>query len=73
MLYVITMMNCSIAGNFLSAKHSADRILLEQLNAIQNPSLKEKLDRLLIKGAINAKLAFGMGLNEETDREKYAA
>ncbi len=45
-----------------------------QLKIDQNPSLKEKLDRLIIKTAINAKLAFGMGLDNpiEEDREQLA-
>jgi hypothetical protein len=62
------------AGDDLSLKHAADRLLIDQLNAIKDPSLKEKLDRLIIKTAINAKLAFGLGFENESlqTREKYA-
>jgi hypothetical protein len=57
--------NYVLAGNDLSKKHEYDRIMLQQLNSIKDPNLRERLDRLLIKGIINSKLAFGLGLNEE--------
>ena len=46
----------------LSEKHEADRIMLQQLNLITNPALRERLDRLLIKGIINSKLKLGVGV-----------
>ena len=49
------------SGDDLDKKHIADKILLQQLNAITNPTIRERLDRLLIKGAINTKLLFGAG------------
>ena len=61
------------AGDDLSKKHEADRIMLQELNAIQNPTLRETLDKLLIKGAINTKLKLGLGLlDPEKDREQLA-
>jgi hypothetical protein len=62
------------AGNDLSKKHEADRIMLKELNAIKDPTLRERLDRLLIKGAINAKLKLGFGIDlEEEEKEKLAS
>src|SRR5829696_5595827 len=50
------------SSSALSKKHESDRIMLNQLNAITNPTLRERLDRLLIKGIINSKLKLGVGL-----------
>ena len=56
------------AGDDLSKKHKADRIMLQQLNAIVNPTIRERVDRVLIKAAIGTKLKLGIGLeNEEKD------
>src|SRR5829696_2580044 len=52
------------AAEDLSKKHEADRIMLQQLNSITNPALRERLDRLLIKGIINSKLKLGVGLED---------
>ena len=48
------------AGEDLSRKHEADRIMLKMLNEIANPSLRERLDGLIIKGIINSKLKLGV-------------
>jgi hypothetical protein len=53
------------AGDNLSNKHDADRIMLEQLNSIQNPSIRERIDRLIIKGLIGTKLKLGMSIETE--------
>src|SRR5829696_6589906 len=61
------------AGEDLPKKHEADRLMMTHLNSIKNPALRERLDRLLIKGIINSKLKLGVGLLDlEKDREKYA-
>src|SRR5436853_7879578 len=39
--------------------------MLQQLNAITDPTFRERLDRLIIKGALKAKLFVGVGLAEE--------
>src|SRR5829696_4689785 len=54
----------------LSKKHKADRIKIQQLNLKTNPALRERLDRLLIKGIINSKLKLGVGLE---DREAHTS
>jgi hypothetical protein len=46
--------------------------MLKQLDAITDPTIRERLERLLIKGVIGTKLFLGVGLTEETNREKYA-
>src|ERR1700710_1782490 len=62
-------LNYRDAGEDLAKKHKADRIMLRMLNEITNPSLRERLDGLIIKGIINSKLKLGVGLS---DKEKYA-
>jgi hypothetical protein len=59
------------AENDLTKKHEADRIILEQLNSITNPTIKERLTRLLIKGEIDTKLKLGVGINID-DKEAQA-
>ena len=39
--------------------------MLQQLNAITDPTIRERLDRLLIKAAIGTKLKLGIGVNSE--------
>jgi len=46
----------------LQCKHDADRLMLKQSDAIIDPTNRERLDRLLLKGALNAKLAVGVGI-----------
>jgi hypothetical protein len=60
------------AGDDLTKKHDADRLMLQQLNAITDPTIRERLDRLLIKAAIGAKLKLGIGLNGETNKQRLA-
>src|SRR5438093_7555916 len=53
------------AGDNLEGKHIADRIMIDQLNAITDPTTRERIERLIVKGAIKTKLFFGVGLAEE--------
>lgn len=53
------------AGETLEAKHQADRQMIEELDAISNPSLRERIDRFLTKSAMKAKLAVGASLAKE--------
>src|SRR5438093_7344174 len=57
------------AGDNLEAKHIADRIMIDQLNAITDPTTRERLERLIVKGAIKTKLFFGVGLADELHHE----
>jgi hypothetical protein len=61
------------ADNDLTKKHEADRIMLEQLNSITNPTIKERLSRLLIKGAIGTKLKLGVGIDIDNDKKEALA
>src|SRR5438093_12012668 len=61
------------AGDNLEAKHIADRIMIDQINAITDPTTRERLERLIVKGAIKTKLFFGVGLDPEDNMEKYAS
>lgn len=41
-----------------------DREMLEELDAIENPTLRERFDRAIVKPIIKAKKSFGMGMND---------
>ncbi len=45
----------------LEEKHEADREMLNNLSLIQNPTLREKVDRFIVKKMISAKLKLGLG------------
>ncbi|XP_065642203.1 uncharacterized protein LOC136073868 [Hydra vulgaris] len=45
-------------------RNLADKMMLEQMDAIPNPTLREKLERKIIKPIISAKVRFGMGNKE---------
>ena len=45
----------------LEEKHEANREMLYNLSLIQNPTLREKVDRLIVKKMISAKLKLGLG------------
>ena len=53
------------AGEALEAKHQADRQMIAELDAIQDPTIRERIDRLLAKNAMKAKLAIGASLAKE--------
>ena len=66
------------AGDDLQKKHTADLIMLQQLNAITAPTIKERPARLLIKAAISTELKLGVGITsfnsvgDLENREKLA-
>lgn len=60
------------AEDSLEKKHIADVHLIHQLNDIEDPTVKERLARLLVKGGMKAKLTLGASLNPEQDREQLA-
>jgi hypothetical protein len=53
-----------------ASRNVADRIILQELDLIDNPTMREKDERAIVKPIINAKQRFGLGLN---DRNKQGA
>ena len=45
----------------LEEKHKAEREMLHNLFMIRNPTLREKVDRFIVKKLISAKLRHGLG------------
>ena len=45
----------------LEEKHEADREMLYNLSLIQNPTLREKVDRFIVKKMYSDKLKLGLG------------
>lgn len=49
----------------LTEKHKADSEMLYNLSLIQNPTLREKVDRFIVRNLINAKLKLGLGYSSK--------
>ncbi|DAC81559.1 TPA_asm: PLA2X [Hydra adintovirus] len=51
--------------HFPDVKHRniADKMMIEEMDAIQNPTLRERLERKIVKPIIKAKVRFGLGVN----------
>jgi hypothetical protein len=60
------------AGEDLSRKHEADRLMLQMLDSITDPTIRERVERLIVKAALKSKLFLGVGLDPEINREKLA-
>lgn len=44
-----------------ATRNVADKIMLEQMDAIQNPTIRERIERGIIKPIISTKAKFGLG------------
>lgn len=44
-----------------ATRNIADRLMLEEMNAIKDPSMREKVERAIITPIINTKQKFGLG------------
>ena len=55
----------------LEKKHEADRIMLQHLDSISDPTIRERIERLIVKAALKTKLflGIGIGLNPDMDRK----
>ena len=49
-------------------RNIADREMLQQLDSIENPTMREKLEMAIIKPIINTKQKFGLGLRDRAAR-----
>ena len=49
-------------------RNIADREMLQQLDSIENPSFREKIEMAIIKPIINTKQRFGLGLRDRKSR-----
>lgn len=45
-------------------RNVADRVMLQQLDSIENPTMREKIERAIVKPIINTKQRFGLGLKD---------
>ena len=46
----------------------ADREMLQQLDSIENPSIREKIEMAIVRPIINTKQRFGLGLKDRAAR-----
>ena len=49
----------------LEAKHLADKEMIAELDSIPNPTIRERLERALVKKLLQAKVYFGLGVDEK--------
>ena len=49
-------------------RNIADREMLQQLDSIENPTMREKIEMAIIKPIINTKQKFGLGLRDRAAR-----
>ncbi len=54
----------------LNARHTADKIMIQELNAIENPTLRENFERMIVKKALQAKVKLGIGLPPRKSKQK---
>ena len=45
----------------LKSRHAADKKMIQELDSIQNPSFRERIERMFVKKALQAKILFGQG------------
>ena len=58
------------AGDELEMKHAADRLMLQHLDSISDPTIRERIERLIVKAALKTKLFLGVGLDPELNRKE---
>ena len=59
------------AGDDLEAKHNADRMMIQLLDEIKNPTIREIIERIIVKTALKTKLYFGVGLDVDDDDKVF--
>lgn len=48
----------------IESRHAADRKMIQELDAIENPSFRERVERMLVKKALQAKMFLGQGVGK---------
>jgi len=51
-------------------RNIADREMVDELNSIQNPTMRERIERSLVKPILNTKAKFGFGVPTKSDLKK---
>ena len=51
-----------------ATRNIADRLMIEEMDAIKDPKMRERVERGIIRPIINAKQKFGMGVKKESDK-----
>ena len=54
----------------LTARHDADRRMIQEIVAIKNPTLRERFERAIVKKALQAKIKLGVALPERRSKQK---
>lgn len=50
-------------------RNVADRVMVAELNEIPNPTLRERVERAVIKPILNTKANFGLGISKKSTRK----
>ena len=57
----------------ITSRHEADKIMIQELDSIQNPTFRERIERMFVKKALQAKMLFGQGIRENEKNETFAS
>ena len=52
-------------------RNVADRVMVSELNEIPNPTVRERVERAIIKPILNTKANFGLGVSSKKTRLKH--
>ena len=50
-------------NNDITSRHEADRKMIQELDSIQNPTFRERIERMFVKKALQTKMLFGQGID----------
>lgn len=53
-----------------ATRNIADRKMINELNSIPNPTIRERIERTIVKPILAAKVNFGLGLPNKSDLKK---
>ena len=51
-----------------ATRNIADKLMIEEMDAIKDPTMRERVERGIIRPIINAKQKFGMGVKKKSDK-----
>jgi Domain of unknown function (DUF5679)/Phospholipase A2-like domain len=52
----------------VAARNAADRVMVNELNNIPNPTVRERIERAIVKPILSAKASLGLGFNSKNSK-----
>ena len=56
----------------IETRHHADREMIKELDSIENPTFRERVERMFVKKALQAKIALGQGISENDSHQTHS-